>query len=95
LGHIVGKEGVMVDPINIEAMQDWPRPKTPKILRGFMGLTDNYHKFVKNYGKITAPLTTLLKNNSFTWTLVVDQAFQTLKVVLLDKSVSADTNRSP
>jgi hypothetical protein len=32
LGHIVGKAGVWVDPKKIEAMQDWPRPKTIKIL---------------------------------------------------------------
>jgi hypothetical protein len=39
LGHIFGKEGVRVDPKKIEAMKDWPRPKTLKILHGFMGLT--------------------------------------------------------
>jgi hypothetical protein len=39
LGHIVGKNGVWVDPKKIEAMQDWPRPKTIKILGVFMGLT--------------------------------------------------------
>jgi hypothetical protein len=38
LGHIVGKVGVRVDPKNIEAMQDFPHPKTLKILRGFLGL---------------------------------------------------------
>jgi hypothetical protein len=68
LGHLVGKDGVRVDPKNIEAMQDWPHPKTLKSLRGFLGLTGYYRKFVKNYGKIAAPLTTLRKNNSFTWT---------------------------
>ena len=68
LGHLVGKDGVRVDPKKIEAMQDWPHPKTLKILRGFLGLTSYYHKFVKNYGKIATPLTALLKKNSFTWT---------------------------
>jgi hypothetical protein len=50
-----------VDPKNIEAMQDWPRPKTIKILHGFMGLTWYYGKFVQNYGKIAMPLIYLLK----------------------------------
>jgi hypothetical protein len=79
LGHIVGKEGVRVDPKKIEAMQDWPRPKTLKILHGFLGLTGYYRKFVKNYGKIVVPLTALLKNNSFTWTPTTDHSFQALK----------------
>ena len=61
LGHLVGKDGVRVDPKKIEVMQDWPPPKTLKSLRGFLGLIGYYRKFVKNYGKIAAPLTALLK----------------------------------
>jgi hypothetical protein len=38
-----------------------------------------YRKFVHNYVKIAAPLTSLLKNNSFTWKLAADHAFQALK----------------
>jgi hypothetical protein len=60
-------------------MQDWPHPKTFKIWHGFMGLTSYYRKFVMDYGKIVAPLTSLLKNNYFTWTLVVYHAFQAFK----------------
>jgi hypothetical protein len=89
LGHIVGKAGVRVDPKKIEAMQDWPRPKTLKILCGFLGLTSYYRKFVKNYGKIVVPLTALLKNNSFTWTPAADQAFQALKVAMCTTPVLA------
>jgi hypothetical protein len=56
LGHLVGKDGVRVDPKKIEDIQDYPDPKTLKSLHGFLGLTGYYHKFVKNYGKIAAPL---------------------------------------
>jgi hypothetical protein len=88
-GHLVGKVGVRVDPKNIEAMQDWPHPKTLKILRGFLGLTGYYLKFVNNYGKIVAPLTDLLKKNYFTWTLAVAQDFQTLKMAMCTTPVLA------
>jgi hypothetical protein len=57
-----------VDPKKIEAMQNWPHPKTLKSICGFLGLTGYYRKFVQNYGKIAAPLTSLLKNNAFSWT---------------------------
>jgi hypothetical protein len=89
LGHLVGKVGVRVDPKKIEAMQDWPHPKTLKSLCGFLGLTCYYHKFVKNYGKIAAPLTALLKKNSFTWSPTVDQDFQTLKMAMCTTPVLA------
>ena len=56
LVHIARKAGVWVDPKKIEAMKDWPRPKTIKSLCGFLGLTGYYHKFVKNYGNIAGPL---------------------------------------
>jgi hypothetical protein len=85
----VGKDGVRVDPKKIEAMQDRPHPKTLKILRGFLGLTGYYRKFVKNYKNIVAPLTTLLKKNSFTWTPATAQAFQTLKMTMCTTPVLA------
>jgi hypothetical protein len=89
LGHLVGKDGVRVDPKKIEAMKDWPHLKTLKSLRGFLGLTGYYRKFVKNYGKIAAPLMTLLKKNSFTWTSAAAQAFQTLKTTMCTTLVLA------
>jgi hypothetical protein len=82
LGHVVGKDGVRLDPKKIETMQDWPHLKSLKSLRGFLGLTRYYCKFVKNYGKIAAPLTALLKKNSFIWTPSTAQGFQTLKMAM-------------
>jgi hypothetical protein len=89
LDHLVGKDGIRVDPKKIEDMQDWPHPKTLKIFHGFLGLTGYYHKFVKNYGKIETPLTALLKKNSLTWTPSASQAFQTLKMAMCTTPVLA------
>jgi hypothetical protein len=89
LGHLVGKDGIRMNPKKIEAMQDWPHPKTLKSLHGFLGLTGYYHNFVKNYRKIAAPLTALLKKNSFTWTPATAQDFQTLKMAMCTTLVLA------
>jgi uncharacterized protein YehS (DUF1456 family) len=49
LGRIVSRDGVKLDPQNIQAITKWPTPKKFKSLRVFLGLTRYYRKFVKNY----------------------------------------------
>ena len=79
LGHVITKEGVTTGPHKIQAMVDWPRPKTLGALRGFLGLTGYYRKYVQNYGTISRPLTDLLKKEAFKWNSEAENAFESLK----------------
>ncbi|XP_062094187.1 uncharacterized mitochondrial protein AtMg00860-like [Humulus lupulus] len=88
LGHIVSKDGVMVDPIKIEAVKNWPRPKNAFEVRCFMGLVGYYRQFVEGFSKIARPLIELTKKNmKFCWADKCETSFQELKEKLISAPV--------
>ncbi|OMO91168.1 reverse transcriptase [Corchorus capsularis] len=89
LGHIISASGVQVDPSKIKAITAWPQPRNLKALRGFLGLTGYYRKFVRHYATIAAPLTNLLKANAYEWNEGATKAFELLKKALTSTPILA------
>lgn len=73
----------------IKAILKWPQPNSLKSLRGFLGLTGYYRKFIWHYGSIAEPLTALFMKDSYSWTSAAMQAFKALKKALIAEPVLA------
>jgi len=89
LGHRIIQEGLKMDDYKVKAIVDWEPPKSVLALRSFLGLASYYRKFIKNFAKIAAPLTNLLKKSAVTyeWGGACDEAFETLKGILVKAPV--------
>ncbi|KAA3470696.1 reverse transcriptase [Gossypium australe] len=76
LGHIIFEGKVAMDRNKVECVLNWPIPKTLKELRGFLGFSEYYRRFIKNYGIMDRPLTNLLKNWAWSWDEQATVAFE-------------------
>nr|GFC00173.1 reverse transcriptase domain-containing protein [Tanacetum cinerariifolium] len=88
LGHKISKKGIEVDKAKIEVISKLPHPTTVKGIRSFLGHAGFYNRFIKNFSKISRPMTHLLEKNSpFIFSNECIQAFRTLKDKLTEAPI--------
>ena len=95
LGHQITRSGILVDSDKINAVRNFPTPKSLHDLRSFLELCNYYRRFVKNYSKISAPLNklkNLQKDEKFKWTEVSERAFINLKMAMTTRPVLSYPN---
>nr|GEZ14097.1 DNA-directed DNA polymerase [Tanacetum cinerariifolium] len=88
LGHKISKKGIKVDKAKIEVISKLPHPTTVKGIRSFLGHAGFYRRFIKDFSKISRPMTHLLEKNSlFIFSNECIQAFRTLKEKLTEAPI--------
>ena len=84
LGHVIGKDGVQIDPTKVEAVTQMGEPTDIAQLRRFLGMVNQVGKYIPNLADITKPLRVLLsKNNAWLWTEAQQKAFDDVKKALV------------
>jgi hypothetical protein len=88
LGHIVCKEGLLVDPAKITVIVNLPAPKTVCQLRGTLGHTGYYKKLIKGYAQIKAPMEKWLrKDTKYQWKDECQHGLDTVKEKMVIASI--------
>lgn len=80
----------------MEAIIDFPVPKSPRQLRRFIGMTNWYRGFIRNFSDLSGPLTNCLKKSNKPFRLDEDalNSFGKLKHALVTAPVLAQPNFS-
>ncbi|GJV87758.1 reverse transcriptase domain-containing protein [Tanacetum coccineum] len=88
LGHKISRKGIEVDKAKIDVISKLPHPTTVKGIRSFLGHAGFYRRFIKDFSKISRPMTHLLeKNTPFIFSEDCILAFQTLKKKLTEAPI--------
>ena len=67
----------------IQAVTDWEIPKNVRHVQSFLGFTNFYRRFIRDYSSIASPLYNLTeKGKAFYWSNECNHAFRTLKKCL-------------
>lgn len=93
LGYLIDANGLRTDPSKVEAITNYPVPKTRKEVKRFLGTASWYRRFVNGFSTIAGPLNKLTssKRNTppFTWSDEANSAFLELKSCLVNAPILA------
>ncbi|GJS37454.1 reverse transcriptase domain-containing protein [Tanacetum coccineum] len=86
--HKISRKGIEVDKAKVDVISKLPHPTTVKGIRSFLGHAGFYRRFIKDFSKISRPMTHLLeKNTPFIFSEDCILAFQTLKKKLTEAPI--------
>ncbi|KJE88908.1 hypothetical protein CAOG_08414 [Capsaspora owczarzaki ATCC 30864] len=88
LGFVLSAQGISTTKSAVQAMLDFPVPKTRKQVRSFIGAVGHISGWIKGFADMRAPLDQLLKKDvKFVWTEECQQAFSRIKKVVTSTPV--------
>jgi hypothetical protein len=89
LGYRISTSGVVMECDHVTAVCNWPTPTTVKEVQRFLGFANYYRRFIRGFGQVAAPITSLLKGGG-----TAGRAFSRLKELFTDAPVLAHPDPS-
>jgi len=88
LGYVISPGGLRMDEEKIRTIRDWKEPTNVKGVHHFLGFTNFYQRFIRDYIKITMPLSSLTrKDKLWEWGDKQQEAFETLKGAMITELI--------
>src|SRR5258705_8230576 len=77
---VISKDHIVMDPIKVQGVTDWPQLMKVKDVQSFIGFVNFYRRFIRNFSEIACPLHALTRKlKNWSWGTAVQQAFDVLK----------------
>jgi len=93
LGVVIGPNGIEIEKEKVNGVLSWPRPKTVRDVRKFLGLANYYKRFIKDFAQVARPMNVLMqKDEKWQWKEPQQKAFDKLKQVFTTKPVLVAPN---
>jgi len=91
VGFRVNRHGIHTEEKKVKAVRDWPTPKMPMELHGFLGLAGYYRKFVPTFAHLAHLLHDVASKpkSEYVWTSRHVDQFKDLKEALISSPVLA------
>jgi len=63
LGVVIESNRIEIEKKKVNKVLSWPEPKNMKDVRKFLGLINDYRRFIKNFAQIAKPMNVLTRKN--------------------------------
>ena len=63
LGVVIGPNRIKIEKEKVDGVLSWPEPKNVKDVRKFLGLTNYYRRFIKDFAQVARPINVLMRKD--------------------------------
>jgi len=63
LGIVIGPNGIEIEAEKVDGILSWPKPKNMKDVRKFLGLTNYYRRFIRDFAQVARPMNMLTRKD--------------------------------